>query len=171
MPPPSVSTYFPEASTITSPFTPVSSSIPSTATPISPSWISNHLGQHKRKVPITPMNFFIILKKGPKKQKVITRFSKSTLGERVMEIYYPDPTKEKIDLSSIDFTVTQVTMGTSSEILQGEALSVVDALCKKLKEAKEEKIILKEQNKHPLQELQKMGNAPPVTATESIEVL
>ncbi|KAH9318062.1 hypothetical protein KI387_019831, partial [Taxus chinensis] len=66
---------------------------------------------------------------------------------------------------------TQVTMGTSSESLQGEALSVVDALCKKLQEAKEEKRILKEQNKHLLQALQKMGNAPPMTASDPPEVL
>ncbi|KAH9316774.1 hypothetical protein KI387_044012 [Taxus chinensis] len=39
-----------------------------------------------------------------------------------MEIAYPNPLKEKKDLSPTDFTVTQVTMGTSSESLQGEAL-------------------------------------------------
>ncbi|KAH9314117.1 hypothetical protein KI387_022744, partial [Taxus chinensis] len=66
---------------------------------------------------------------------------------------------------------TQVTMGTSSESLSGEALSIVDALCKKLQEAKEEKRILKEQNKHLLQALQKMGNAPPMTVADPPKVL
>ncbi|KAH9327668.1 hypothetical protein KI387_007846 [Taxus chinensis] len=60
-----------------------------------------------------------------------------------MEIAYPDPTKEKKDLSPTDFIVTEFTMGTSSESLQREDLSAVDALCKKLQEAKEEKRILK----------------------------
>ncbi|KAH9320796.1 hypothetical protein KI387_015435, partial [Taxus chinensis] len=95
----------------------------------------------------------------------------SASGERVMEIAYPDPTKDKKDLSPTDYTVTQVTMGTSSESLQGEALSAVDSLCKKLQEAKEEKRILKEQNKHLLQALQKMGSAPPTTAAETPEAL
>ncbi|KAH9319684.1 hypothetical protein KI387_021453, partial [Taxus chinensis] len=95
----------------------------------------------------------------------------SISGERVMEIAYVNPTKEKKDLSPTDFTVTQVTMGTSSEILQGEALSAVDALCKKLQEVKEEKRVLKEQNKNLLQALQRMGNAPRVTAAEPTEVL
>ncbi|KAH9331973.1 hypothetical protein KI387_004081, partial [Taxus chinensis] len=88
-----------------------------------------------------------------------------------MEIAYPNPLKDKKDLSSIDYTVTQVTMGTSSESLQGEALSAVDALCKKLQEAKEEKRLLKEQNKHLLHALQKMGSAPPTTAAETPEPL
>ncbi|KAH9296356.1 hypothetical protein KI387_039944, partial [Taxus chinensis] len=66
---------------------------------------------------------------------------------------------------------TQVTMGTSSESLQGEALSAMDALCKKLQEEKEKKRMLKEQNKHLLQALQRMGNAPPIAATETPEVL
>ncbi|KAH9296418.1 hypothetical protein KI387_040006, partial [Taxus chinensis] len=73
---------------------------------------------------------------GAKKQKPVTRFSQSAAGERVMEIAYPDPLKEKKDLSPTDYIVTQVTMGTSSESLQGEALSAVDALCKKLQEDK-----------------------------------
>lgn len=67
-----------------------------------------------------------------------------------MEILYPNPTKEKKDMSPTDFTVTQVTMGASLKSLQGEALSAVDVLCKKLQEEKEEKRILKEQNKHLL---------------------
>ncbi|KAH9297011.1 hypothetical protein KI387_028693, partial [Taxus chinensis] len=58
----------------------------------------------------------------------------SDSGERVMDIVYPDPIKDKKDLSPTDYTVTQVTMGTSFESLQGEALSVVDSLCKKLQE-------------------------------------
>ncbi|KAH9319979.1 hypothetical protein KI387_021748, partial [Taxus chinensis] len=95
----------------------------------------------------------------------------SALGERVMEITYPDPTKDKKDLSPTDYTVTQVTMGTSSESLQGEALSTVDALCKKLQEVKEEKRILKEQTKHLLQALQKMGSTPPTTATKTHKTL
>ncbi|KAH9317221.1 hypothetical protein KI387_018990, partial [Taxus chinensis] len=53
----------------------------------------------------------------------------------------------------------------------GEALSTVDALCKKLQEIKEEKMLLKEQNKYLLQALQKMGSAPPMTATETSELL
>ncbi|KAH9299392.1 hypothetical protein KI387_031074, partial [Taxus chinensis] len=53
----------------------------------------------------------------------------------------------------------------------GEALSTVDALCKKLQETKEEKRQLKEQNKYLLQALQKMGSAPPTTATETSELL
>ncbi|KAH9323729.1 hypothetical protein KI387_018368, partial [Taxus chinensis] len=69
------------------------------------------------------------------------------------------------------YTVAQVTMGTSTKILQGEALSTVDALCKKIQEAKEENMILKEQNKHLLQALQKMGSAPPVAATKTLEAL
>ncbi|KAH9320163.1 hypothetical protein KI387_021932, partial [Taxus chinensis] len=64
-----------------------------------------------------------------------------------------------------------ITMGMSLESIQGEALSVVDALCKKLVEPKEEKRILKEHNRHLLQALQKMGNAPPTTATETPEDL
>ncbi|KAH9318408.1 hypothetical protein KI387_020177, partial [Taxus chinensis] len=88
-----------------------------------------------------------------------------------MEITYPDPSKDKKDLSLTDYIVTQVTMGTSSKILQGEALSVVDALCKKLQEAKEDKRLLKEQNKHLLHALQKMGSAPPTTATKTPKVL
>ncbi|KAH9309754.1 hypothetical protein KI387_037665, partial [Taxus chinensis] len=64
-----------------------------------------------------------------------------------------------------------VTMGTSSESLQGDSLSTVGALYKKLQEAKEDKRILKEQNKHLLQALQKMGNAPPMTTTDPPEVL
>ncbi|KAH9310468.1 hypothetical protein KI387_025503, partial [Taxus chinensis] len=56
----------------------------------------------------------------------------SASGERVMEIAYPNPLKDKKDLSLIDYTVTQVTMWTSSESLQEEALSAVDALGKKL---------------------------------------
>ncbi|KAH9297266.1 hypothetical protein KI387_028948, partial [Taxus chinensis] len=91
--------------------------------------------------------------------------------ERIMEIAYPDPLKEKKDLSPTDFTVTQVTMGTSSESLQGEALSAVDALYQKLQETKEEKRLLKEQNKYLLQALQKMGSAPPTTAAETSELL
>ncbi|KAH9323779.1 hypothetical protein KI387_018418, partial [Taxus chinensis] len=86
----------------------------------------------------------------------------------VMEIAYPNPLKEKKDLSPTNFSVTQVTMGTSSESLQGEALSAVDALCKKLQETKEEKRILKEQKKYFLQALQKMGNAPPTTAPQRL---
>ncbi|KAH9313599.1 hypothetical protein KI387_022226, partial [Taxus chinensis] len=170
MPPPSVSTHFPVSTIVAPSSTPISSSS-SGPTPLSPEWISKHLSQLKRKVPIAPMDFSIIPTKGAKKQKAITHFSQSASGERVMEIAYPDPIKEKKDLSPTDFTVTQVTMGTSSEILQGEALSVVDALCKKLQEAKEEKRILKEQNKHLLQALQKMGNAPPIAATETPEAL
>ncbi|KAH9323585.1 hypothetical protein KI387_018224, partial [Taxus chinensis] len=53
----------------------------------------------------------------------------------------------------------------------GKALSAVDALCKKLKEIKEEKRKLKEQNKYLLQALQKMGRAPPTTAAETFELL
>ncbi|KAH9315900.1 hypothetical protein KI387_024527, partial [Taxus chinensis] len=53
----------------------------------------------------------------------------------------------------------------------GEALSAVDALCKKLQETKEEKRLLKEQNKYLLQALQKMGSAPPTTAAETPELL
>ncbi|KAH9311514.1 hypothetical protein KI387_026549 [Taxus chinensis] len=86
-----------------------------------------------------------------------------------MEIAYPDPIKKKEDLSATDFTVTQVTMGTSSESLQGEALLAVDALYKKLQEAKEEKRVLKEQNKHLLQALQKMGRAPSTTTAEPVQ--
>ncbi|KAH9331855.1 hypothetical protein KI387_003963, partial [Taxus chinensis] len=102
------------------------------------------------------MDFSVIPSKGAKKQKPVTCFSQSAVGERVMEIVYPNPLKEKKDLSPTDFTVTQVTMGTSSESLQGEALSAVDALCKKLQKTKEEKRQLKEQNKYLLQALQKM---------------
>ncbi|KAH9317495.1 hypothetical protein KI387_019264, partial [Taxus chinensis] len=85
------------------------------------------------------MDFSVIPSKGAKKQKPITRLSQSASGERVMEIAYPNPLKDKKDLSSTDYTVTQVTMGTSSKILQGEVLSAVDTLYKKLQEAKEEK--------------------------------
>ncbi|KAH9302749.1 hypothetical protein KI387_014332, partial [Taxus chinensis] len=53
----------------------------------------------------------------------------------------------------------------------GEALSAVDTLYKKLKEIKEEKRQLKEQNKYLLQALQKMGSAPPTTAAETSELL
>ncbi|KAH9287646.1 hypothetical protein KI387_031763, partial [Taxus chinensis] len=53
----------------------------------------------------------------------------------------------------------------------GEALSAVDALCEKLQETKEEKRLLKEQNKYLLQALQKMGSAPPTTAAETPELL
>ncbi|KAH9289466.1 hypothetical protein KI387_033583, partial [Taxus chinensis] len=134
-------------------------------------WISQHLSQQKRKVPIAPMDFSMILSKGAKKQKPITLFSQSASGERVMEIAYPNPLKDKKDLSSTDYTMTQVTMGTSLESLQGEALSVVDALCKKLQEAKEEKRQLKEQNKYLLRALQKMGSAPPTTSAETPEPL
>ncbi|KAH9297033.1 hypothetical protein KI387_028715, partial [Taxus chinensis] len=88
-----------------------------------------------------------------------------------MEIVYPDPLKEKEDLSPTDFTMTQVIMGTSSESLQGESLSAVDALCKKLQETKEEKRLLKEQNKYLLQALHKMGSAPPTTTAETPELL
>ncbi|KAH9319984.1 hypothetical protein KI387_021753, partial [Taxus chinensis] len=66
---------------------------------------------------------------------------------------------------------TQVTMGMYSESLQGEALSIVDALCKKLQEAKEEKTLLKQKNKHLLHALQKMGSAPSTTTTETPEPL
>ncbi|KAH9323731.1 hypothetical protein KI387_018370, partial [Taxus chinensis] len=62
-------------------------------------------------------------------------------------------------------------MVTSIESLQGEALSAVDSLYKKLKEAKKEKRILKEQNKHLLQAFKKVGSAPPVAATETPEAL
>ncbi|KAH9317140.1 hypothetical protein KI387_018909, partial [Taxus chinensis] len=62
-------------------------------------------------------------------------------------------------------------MGTSSESIQGEAISVVDAFYKKLQEVKEEKRLLKEQNKHILHTLQKMGSAPHTTPTETPEVL
>ncbi|KAH9304455.1 hypothetical protein KI387_008859, partial [Taxus chinensis] len=164
MPPPSVSTFFP-STTAAAPF---SVSGPS---PISPAWISQHLSQQKRKVPVALMDFSMIPSKGVKKQKPITRFSQSASGERVMEITYPNPLKDKKDLSSEDYTVTQVTMGTSSENIQGEALSIVDALCKKLQEAKEEKRLLKEKNKHLLQALHKMGSAPPTTAAETPEPL
>ncbi|KAH9324461.1 hypothetical protein KI387_004639, partial [Taxus chinensis] len=136
-----------------------------------PAWISQQLSQQKRKVPIAPMDFSVIPAKGAKKLKPVARFSKSAAGERIMEIAYPDPLKEKKDLSPTDFTVTQVTMGTSSESLQGEALSAVDALCQKLQETKEEKRLLKEQNKYLLQALQKMGSAPPTTAAETSELL
>ncbi|KAH9313843.1 hypothetical protein KI387_022470, partial [Taxus chinensis] len=61
------------------------------------------------------------------------------LQGEVMENAYPDPTKEKEDLSPADFTVTQVTMGTSSESLQGEALSAVDALCEKLQKQRKKR--------------------------------
>ncbi|KAH9310861.1 hypothetical protein KI387_025896, partial [Taxus chinensis] len=64
-----------------------------------------------------------------------------------------------------------ITMGTSSESLQGEALSTVDSLCKKLQEEKEEKRMLIEQNKHLLQALKNMGNAPPMTVIDPPEVL
>ncbi|KAH9320377.1 hypothetical protein KI387_043973 [Taxus chinensis] len=160
MPPPSVSMHFPSATTVA----PSSTSGP---TPISPAWISQHLSQQKRKVPITLMDFSVIQSKGAKKQNHITRFSQSASRERVMEIAYPNPLKDKKDLSLMDYTVTQVMMGMSSESLQGEALSAVDALCKKLQEAKEEKRLLKEKNKHLLHALQKMGSAPPTTATET----
>ncbi|KAH9331916.1 hypothetical protein KI387_004024, partial [Taxus chinensis] len=54
----------------------------------------------------------------------------------------------------------------------GEARSAIDALCEKLQEAKEEKRLLKEQNKYLLQALQKMGSAPPTTAAaETPELL
>ncbi|KAH9287885.1 hypothetical protein KI387_032002, partial [Taxus chinensis] len=53
----------------------------------------------------------------------------------------------------------------------GEALSAVNALCKKLQETKEEKRQLKEQNKYLLQALQKMGSAPPTTTAETSELL
>ncbi|KAH9303501.1 hypothetical protein KI387_043863 [Taxus chinensis] len=137
MPPPSVSMFFPS----TTAATPFSISGPS---PISPAWISQHLSQQKRKVPIALLEFSVIPSKGAKKKKPITSFSQSASGERVMEIAYPNPLKDKKDLSSTDYTVAQVTMGTSSKILQGEALSAVDALRKKLQEAKEEKRLLKE---------------------------
>ncbi|KAH9299867.1 hypothetical protein KI387_044090 [Taxus chinensis] len=88
-----------------------------------------------------------------------------------MEIAYPNPLKDKKDLSPTDFTVTQFIMGTSSESLQREGLSAIDALCKKLQETKEEKRQLKEQNKYLLQALQKMGSAPPATAAKTSELL
>ncbi|KAH9327946.1 hypothetical protein KI387_000054 [Taxus chinensis] len=106
MPPPSVSTHFPKF-TVAAPSTFVPSS-PSGPTPLSPEWISKHLSQHKRKVPIAPMDFSVIPTKGAKKQKPITRFSQSASGERVMEITYPDPTKDKKDLSPTYYTVTQI---------------------------------------------------------------
>ncbi|KAH9315580.1 hypothetical protein KI387_024207, partial [Taxus chinensis] len=164
MPPPSVSIHFPSSPAAA----PSSTSSP---TPLCPVWISQHLSQHKRKVPITPMDFSVIPAKGARKQKLITRFSQSASGEILMEITYPDPSKDKKDLSPTDYMVMQVTMGTSSESLQGEALSTLDSLCKKLQEEKEEKRLLKEQNKHLLQAPQKMGSAPPTTATETLEVL
>ncbi|KAH9317099.1 hypothetical protein KI387_018868, partial [Taxus chinensis] len=114
--PPRVSTFFPSSTIAASP----SVSGPSS---IGPAWISQQLIQQKRKVPITLMDFSVIPAKGAKKHKPVTRFSKSAAGERVMEIAYPNPLKEKEDLSLTDFTMTQVTMGTSSESLHGEALS------------------------------------------------
>ncbi|KAH9319237.1 hypothetical protein KI387_021006, partial [Taxus chinensis] len=53
----------------------------------------------------------------------------------------------------------------------GEALFTVDALCKKLQEAKEEKRLLKEQNEHLLHALQKMGSALPTTTVKTPEPL
>ncbi|KAH9294191.1 hypothetical protein KI387_040604 [Taxus chinensis] len=164
MPPPRVSTFFPSTTAA------ISSSFSGPST-MGPTWISQQLNQQKRKVPIAPMDFSVIPSKRVKKQKPVTCFSQSAVGERVMEITYPNPLKEKKDLSPTDFIVTQVTMGTSSESLQGEALSAVDALCKKLQEIKEEKRQLKEQNKYLLQALQKMGSAPPTTAAETSELL